>query len=154
MAMRYIVYFFLLVMPTVLYAQPTPINVKPLYHYDFVGINIDLKPGVNCFVITNHKQMEKFFGKTNRPDTPDFSKEQVLVLLVPPAKKDAKLSFDRINMKAGNFVEVYCTTKLNLGRLTYTATPVAVCTIPIYPGVEKVKFYNDDMRLIKAVDVK
>lgn len=138
----------------VLYAQPLPVQVRPLYHYDFIGTGIDLKPGVNCFVITHRKQMEKFFGTTTRPDTPDFSKEQMLVMVVSETKKDAKLSFDKVDSRAGNFVEAYCTVKLNLGRLTYATYPVAVCTIPKYKGVQKVNFYNGDMRLMKSVEVK
>jgi hypothetical protein len=151
--MKRILTFFILALPTILHAQPTPVQVKPLYNYDFIG-NTELKPGVNCFVITNRKQMEKFFGATTRPDTPNFNKEQVLVLVVPATKKDAKLSFDKVDTKAGNFMEVYYTAKLNLGKLTYTTHPVAVCAIPKYKGVQKVNFYNSDKRLIKSVEVK
>ncbi|WP_276131874.1 hypothetical protein [Polluticoccus soli] len=135
-------------------AQPKLVNVKPLYNYDFVGDASDLKPGINCFVITQRKHFDKFFGKTNRPDTPHFAKENVLVLLMPETRKDSKLSFKRVDTKAGDFIEAYCNLDLYKGTVNYKFYPMALAVIPKYPGIKKVNFYNDKTRLIKSVEIK
>lgn len=136
------------------FAQPKPVNVKPLHNYDFVGDGSDLKPGVNCFVITQRKHFDKFFGKSNRPDTPHFAKESVLVLLMPQTNKDSKLSFKQIDTKAGDFIEAYFYADLYKGTVNYKFYPLAMAIIPKYTGVKKVNFYNENMRLIKSVEVK
>jgi len=136
-------------------AQPVPIKIKPLRDYYFVGQGIQLKNGINCFAITDRETFHKFFGKTNRPDTPAFATEIMLVMLMPESKQDAELKFDKVDMKAGNFIEVYCSNKLSKGRLTYSTYPIAVCTIPRYKGVAKLNFYNaGNMRLIQRVELK
>lgn len=135
-------------------AQPKPVNVKPLYNYDFVGDGADLKPGVNCFVITQRKHFDKFFGKTNRPDTPHFARENVLVLLMPQTSKDSKLSFKHIDTKAGDFIEAYCHLDLYKGTVNYKFHPMAIAIIPKYTGIKRVNFYNDNIRLIKSVEIK
>ena|ERR1044071_513407 len=150
---RYLLLFAFYLLPFALAAQPATVNVKPLLNYDFVGDASDLKPGVNCFVLTERRYFDKFFGKSNRPDTPQFSKENVLVLLMPETNKDSKLSFKRVDTKAGDFIEAYCSMDLNKGKLSYKFFPIAVATIPKYPGVKKVNFYNDHMRLIKSVEI-
>jgi hypothetical protein len=139
------------------FAQPTTVQVRHLPDHYFTGgdQNIELKEGINCFVLTNRKQYEKFFGTTTRPDTPQFSKEVMLVLLMPSSKKDSKLAFQRVDMKAGNFIEVYCDVQTNMGKNTYTTYPVAACAIPRYANVTTMKFYDaKNMRRITTVPVK
>lgn len=139
------------------YAQPSTVKVRHLRDYHYVGSNqmLELKEGINCFVLTNRKQYEKFFGTTTRPDTPDFANEVMLLLLMRSSNKDAKLAFQKIDMKAGNFIEVYCDVKTNLGKMTYTAYPTVACAIPRYSNVQIMKFYNaKNMRLIATVRVK
>ncbi|MCD6065139.1 MAG: hypothetical protein K0R82_3050 [Flavipsychrobacter sp.] len=137
-----------------LLAQPSTVNVKPLLNYDFVGDGNALKSGVNCFVITDRKEFNRFFGKSNRPDTPHFAKEMVLVLLMPKTSKDSKLSFKKVDTRAGNFIEAYCDLELYKGTLSYQFFPMALALVPKYAGVRKVNFYKDNLRLIKSVDVK
>lgn len=136
-------------------AQPQPVKIKPLRDYYFIGQGMLLKSGINCFAITDRETFDKFFGKTNRPDTPAFVSEIMLVMLMRESKQDSKLSFDRVDMKAGNFIEVYCSSNLNKGRLTYTTYPIAACTIPKYKGITKLNFYNSkNMKLVQAVALK
>lgn len=151
--MRYLLLSAFYLFPFTLVAQPSAVNVKPLYNYDFVGDATDLKPGVNCFVITDRRYFDKFFGKSARPDTPHFTKENVLVLLMPQTNKDSKLGFKKVD-KAGDFMDAYCELELNKGKLPYKFFPVAVAVIPKYHGVRKVNFYNDTRRIIRTVEVK
>ena len=138
-----------------IYAQPTPVEIKQLLGHYYVGTRQQLKDGVNCFVITDRKDYEEFFGKTDRADTPKFSKEIMLVLLMPASKKDSKMEFKKVDMKAGDFVEAYCALDLNKGRMPYEAYPIATCVIPRYNGVKKVNFYNErGMKLIQSVPFK
>jgi hypothetical protein len=122
--------------------------------YYYVGKQ-QLKPGVNYFVISERKLFEKMFGKTNRADTPHFSKEVMLVLLVDETNKDAKLEVNKVNMKAGDFVEVYCDIDLNKGKLPYKAYPIATYVIPRYKGTDKVNFYDAKrLKLLESVMIE
>lgn len=141
-------------LPFALNAQPTQVQTKTLRDYFFIGEGIDLKSGVNFFAVTTRKQFNRFFGETNRPDTPNFSKEIMLVMVMPASNHDAKLSFDRVDARAGNFIEVYCNIQQRGGKLPYTTYPLSVCAIPKYADVKKLRFYNNKMRLIETVDVK
>src|SRR3989442_701763 len=104
-------------------AQPTEVKVKLLEGYYIIGGNM-LKPGLNCMVITERKTFNKLFGETIRPDTPDFNKEWMLVLALPAGWKENKLAFEKISVKAGNFIEVYCSVKRNEYPLTYLSYPI------------------------------
>lgn len=138
-------------------AQPTEVQAKKLQGYFFSGNDDMLKDGPNCFVITKKQEFEKLFGK-GRADTPQFSKEWMLVLLMPATKKDIQLEFNRISMKAGTFVEVYCDfNKLRGKMLTYENNPIAVCTIPRFEKVKTINFYEErkkGLELVTSVEVK
>jgi hypothetical protein len=135
-------------------AQPQLVNARTLKNIDFIGDDAILKPGINCFVITEWKEYRKFFGTPTQPDTPRFSREMMLVLLMPFTNRDAKLEFNRVDTKAGNFVEVSYRVDLNKGKLTYKFYPIAISVIPRLQGVQRVKFYDGKMKLVKTVEVK
>lgn len=141
----------------VVYAQPTQVQMKKLSGYFFSGSDAILKDGVNYFVIQKKQDFEKLFGK-DRADTPQFSKEWMLVLVMPATRKDILLEFNRISMKAGTFIEVYCDlNKLRGKMLTYDANPIAICTIPRFAGVKTINFYEERKRgleLVESVEVK
>lgn len=142
-------------MPFILFAQPVKVPVRPMQDYHFIGDNAALKPGVNCMVITNRKQFEKTFGKTDRPDTPSFANELMLVLLMPETRRESRLYFERISMKAGEFIEVYCKFDLNIHPLTYRYYPIITCAIPRFAAIHKINFYNErHMRLLESVLIK
>ena len=138
-------------------AQPTEIQAKMLSGYFFSGSESMLKDGPNCFVISKKQEFEKFFGK-GRSDTPHFSKEWMLVLIMPATKKDIQLEFNRISMKAGTFIEVYCDfNKLRGKMLTYETYPLAVCTIPKFERIKTINFYEErkkGLELVTAVEVR
>ncbi|MCB9046335.1 MAG: hypothetical protein H6550_09365 [Chitinophagales bacterium] len=131
--------------------------MKKLQGYYFSGNESVLKDGVNCFVIQKKQDFEKLFGK-GRTDTPSFSKEWMLILLMPATKKDIELEFIRVSMKAGTFIEVYCDlNKLRGKLLTYEANPIAVCTIPKFDGIKDINFYEErkkGLELVESVQVK
>jgi len=155
--MKYRIFFIAIVVcfATCASAQPYAVKVRQLLDHHFIGgQNIALKKGINYFIITNRKQYEKFFGTTNRADTPQFAKELMLVMLMPSSKSESRLIFKNADTKAGNFVEVYCDINTNVGTATYTAYPIAACAIPKYPGMAKMNFYDQRMRLLASVPVK
>lgn len=139
------------------FAQPSPVQMKKLQGYFFSGSESILKDGVNCFVVQKKQDFERLFGK-DRPDTPQFSKEWMLVLVMPATKKDIQLEFVRVSMKAGTFIEVYCDlNKLRGKMLTYEANPIAICTIPKFEGIKTINFYEERKRgleLVESVVVK
>ncbi len=136
------------------YGQPTPVAIKPMKDYQFAGDAGMLKSGVNCIVLSDRKQFEKIFGTTDRADTPQFAKEWMLVLLLPATKKEAKLDFRRISVKAGDFIEVYCNIETRIQPLTYSYYPISTCVIPKYPGIHKINFYHENnMRLLSVAEV-
>lgn len=133
------------------YAQPSEVPMKKHYTYQFVGDDGVLKDGVNFFVIQKKNEFEKLFGK-GRADTPHFSKEWMLVLVMPSTKKDIQLEFNRVSMKAGTYVEVYCDlNKLRGKQMTYKAYPIAVCTIPKYEAVKTVNFFEERRKGLEPV---
>lgn len=138
-------------------AQPSEVQMKKLTGYFFSGDESILKPGVNCFVVQKKQEFEKLFGK-GRTDTPDFNKEWMIILLMPVTKKDIVMDFNRISMKAGTFVEVYCDlNKLRGKLLTYEANPIAICTIPKFDKIKTVNFYEErkkGLELMTSIEVK
>ena len=135
------------------YAQPVPVELHKMPDYYYVG-DLQLKSGVNFFVLTERKDFDKMFGRTNRPDTPHFTKEVMLVMLVPETNKDAKLEVNKVNMKAGDFVEVYCDIDLNKGKLPYKTYPIGTYVIPRFKGTDKIRFYdNRKMKLLETVEI-
>lgn len=138
-------------------AQPRRVEMRKLNGYFFSGNESMLKKGVNCYVITSAKEFEKFFGK-GRADTPHFSKEWMLMLVMPATTKDIKLDFDHVSMKAGNFMEVYCDlNKLKGKHLTYEINPLAVCAIPRFESVKTVNFYErrkSGLELMSAIELR
>lgn len=138
-------------------AQPTEVQMKKQSGYIFVGDEKSLQDGVNYFVLQRKQDFDKMFGKGRR-DGPDFSKEWMLVMVMPSTKKDVQLEFNRISMKAGTFVEVYCDLNKLRGKLnTYEANPIAVCTIPKFPNVKTVNFYEErkkGLELVATVETK
>jgi hypothetical protein len=124
-------------------AQPKSVEVRRLESYFFAGDNKELKSGVNYIVVTDRKQFEKLFSSLQRADTPDFSKELMLVMVMPSSRKESRLYFKSVSVKAGNFIEVNCTFDMNVQPLTYYTNPIAVCVIPRYPSIQKVNFYEE-----------
>lgn len=148
-AMAFIALFMLLSVTSI--AQPAEVQMKKLGGYFFSGGESTLKPGVNFFVVQRKQEFEKLFGK-GRADTPNFNKEWMLVMVMPATKKDIQLEFNRISMRAGTFVEVYCDlNKLRGKLLTYEANPIAVCTIPRFETVKTVNFYEDRKKGLELV---
>lgn len=141
--MKAIITVLLLLIVAKAIAQPVPIEVKRLESYFFAGDNKTLKPGVNYLVVTDRKQFEKIFSKLQRPDTPDFSKELMLVMVMPVSRKESRLYFKSISVKAGNFLEVNCMFDINIQPLTYYANPIAACIIPKFKTVQKINFYEE-----------
>lgn len=146
---RYCFALLLLIISSPGWAQPVQVQITPLQDYYYFSTR-ELQDGVNCHVLTNRKQMDKMFGKIDRPDTPDFSKELLLVMVMPKTKRQAKLSYKR-SMMAGDFIEIYCDIDLKGHRLTYEYNPIAVAIIPRYKDIRKIEFYDQDhMRQLGA----
>ncbi|MCB0698910.1 MAG: hypothetical protein KDC11_03645 [Chitinophagaceae bacterium] len=126
------------------FAQPVKVEMKPLQDLYYIGDEKKLEKGVNCFVLQKRKEYEEFFGKTDRVDTPNFSKEWMLILVLPSTRKDVKMKFNRVSMKAGSFIEIYCDLgKLRGGTLTYEHHPLVACTIPQSDNTRLLKFYEE-----------
>jgi len=139
---------------TLINAQPVPVKMRPLSSYYYVEKGGEkLKNGVNYFVIDDRKSFEKMFGRMNRADTPQFSKEIILMMVMPASKKESTLKFERVSMKAGDFVEVYCSQNLNHHKVNYEMNAIAVAAIPKAPGIKKVIFYDQYMRKLETVEI-
>lgn len=147
--------FILLFSAFTMSAQPVPVKIRQLPTYYFIEKSGErLKNGVNYFVITDRKVFEKMFGKSSRADTPQFSKEMVLVMVMPASKKESTLRFERVMMQAGDFVEVYCKQDLNHHKVNYEMSATAVAALPKSVGVKKVIFYDQYMRRLETVEVE
>jgi hypothetical protein len=136
------------------FAQPRYFQLKPMEGF-FLENKIPLKEGPNFFVITNRQTFIKYFGLINKPDTPHFDYDNVIVMALPPSKKYSQIGFMPTAAKAGNFVEVYCLMDLNKYPLTYLSYPIVAARIPKYFSVTRVNFYrNETKELIETVYIK
>ena len=144
----------LLLFPVLLQAQPVQVKARFLQDYYITDGSL-LKPGTNYLVLTSRKTFNKYFGETKRADTPDFSREILLVMALPPQHHDSKLTMNHISMKAGNFIEVYGTVADDKHPHAYLAYPICMAVLPRYPGINQIHFYRqEDMRLMASVEVK
>ena len=123
-------------------AQPLPLPLRHLREYYYTGGKSLLKNDVNCFVISTHKELKKILGVINRTDSPDFSKEVVLVVMMKQTSWNATVSINRC-IKAGGFIEAYCTIDEGRHTMTYKIYPIDICIIPKYPGIHRIDFYNE-----------
>lgn len=132
-------------------AQPKTIKLRPLDGY-FILNDKEIQKKTNCIVITNRRDFQRLFGSINKPDTPDFNKEIVVVLALPPAHKQSKIWFERALIKAGNFIEVYCGLQRNVHSVPYKSYPIVAAALPRSKEITYVNFYNEkDMKLIESV---
>ncbi|MBS1771796.1 MAG: hypothetical protein JST82_02965 [Bacteroidetes bacterium] len=153
--MKWMILIMFLVLGGIAYSQPGQVPVRRLDNYYYIGTRLNLKNDVNCFVVTTRREFTRFFGETVRPDTPDFSKEVMLILLMPSSDRNTKLSFDKISMKAGGFLEVYCNVKTDKHKMPYKLAPIEVAVVPRFKETKNVNFYNlKHMDLMASVLVK
>lgn len=155
--MKQLLFLFSLLAITIIgYAQPKPVEMRMLQDHYFSGDESLLEDGLNTIVLTSRKEYEKYFGTTSRPDTPHFSKEWMLILVLPTTKYDASLIFERVSVKAGDFMEVYCNVDTKKKRLTYDHNPIAVCVVPKQANINQVDFYNrrKGLHLLSTVNVR
>lgn len=139
--MKQLILIMFLLLPFLIKAQPEKVPIRFLQDYYYYGTT-PLKEGVNAFIVTKRRDFEKLFGKTNRPDTPDFSKEWMVVLAMPKTKWNAKIEIDKVSTKAGSFIEVY--THIDDGRrkYSYDSYPIKVALIPKYKNIKKLNLYE------------
>jgi hypothetical protein len=155
MPIRYLLIFFLVLSGYISPAQPTNVKLRMLEGYYPLNGTYYHK-GPNLWVITDQKTFDRYFGVINKPGAPDFEIEMVLVMTLPPTKRDAKLSFEKIGKRAGSYIEVYCDVQENLGKLPYVAYPTVVAAIPIYFKVSHINFYEakKKKKLMKSVQCR
>ena len=135
-------------------AQPQYFRLKPMEGY-FLDTKVPLKEGPNFFVISDRRKFIKYFGQINKPDTPNFNFDHVIVMALPPSKKQSLIGFMPQAAKAGNFIEVYCVMDLNKYPVTYTSYSIVAARIPRYFSVTRVNFYNDESKkLLETVYIK
>jgi len=136
------------------YAQPQQFKIKPLEGF-FLDGKVPLEKGPNFFVIKDRKKFISWFGHINKPDTPNFDFVNVVVMALRPTKKQAQIGFYPNAVKAGNYIEIYCTIEENKFPLTYTAYPIVLASIPKYFSVTKVNFYDlEEKKLLASVPIK
>lgn len=127
------------------HAQPIYFKLRPMEGYN-LDPKIKLEKGLNFFVISDRRNFIKHFGWINKPDTPRFDYEHVLVMAMPPTNTQAFLNFEKDAAKAGNYIEVYCGVKKDKHEIPYTEYPIVVAAIPKYFHVNQVRFYENDRK--------
>lgn len=131
--------------------QPLSFDLRQMEGF-YLQSNISLEKGLNFFVIRTRRDFIRHFGLINKPDTPNFSREQVVVMALPPSAKESKLAFMPVGKKAGHYVEIYCVPQINIHRLTYTTYPIVVAAMPRYLHVTEINFYhNTNKKLLRKV---
>ena len=82
-------------------AQPRQITVKPLVGF-YLNDRVHLEKGLNFMVINDRKDFIRHFGVVNKPDTPNFRFNDVVVMAMPPTHEQYFLSFDEKGYRAGD----------------------------------------------------
>lgn len=134
-------------------AQPIKFQPRIMEGY-YLDQKIPLKKGINFFVIADRRAFYKFFGKLNRPDTPSFDYENVVVMAMRPQNRQWFLSFSPNAIKAGNYIELYCNERHDKHKIPYTCYPIAVAAIPRYFSVTTINFYNNKNKLYTSLPAK
>ena len=110
---------------------------------------------VEFSVISDERSFVKLFGKIDKDDYPNFDFEHVLVMAMQPTTKQYFLRFDEMAVKAGDFIEVYCSVRKEKHKLTYLDQPIAVAAIPKYLRLSRVDFYDTNTKkLLKSVHLR
>ncbi len=140
--------------PAIGFSQPQwVLIVRPLINY-FMENSVHLGNGVNCFAITKQADFRKMFGVAKTMDNkivePDFDKENVIVIAEPTSNHDMVITFTDA-MRAGDFIEVYCKIEKKKYPLSYEVEHVCAGIIPKYPGVKKMRFYDERRKLLGEV---
>lgn len=155
MGFRHLIYCFLFALfACTAVAQPVPVKLRFLSGYN-LSPKVQLQTGANFFVITKQKIFDKTFsidkGTPPLPGAPDFKKEIVIVMAANPTERITKMAFTGA-MRAGNFIEVYCSYKKTITPLTYTEYPILVATLPIIPDVNEIRFYqgSNELAILKT----
>jgi hypothetical protein len=134
--------------------QPIYVKIRPLEGY-FIDNKIPLKEGLNYFVFRDQRKFEKFFGKIDKPDAPDFEMERVIAIVCSPTKKQTELGLYPKVAKAGDYMEVYFTFNQEKHDLTYISSPIVVAAIPIHYATKKFRFYDEPTRkLMEEVPIR
>lgn len=120
----------------------------------YLDAKVPLKKGLNFFVIKDRKLFQRYFGKQNRPDTPRFDFEEVIVMAMRPQKKESYLSFAPDAMKAGYYIEIYCHEDHKKFKIPYVFYPIAVAAIPKYISVTSINFYDNKNKLYISLPAK
>ncbi|HRO41688.1 MAG TPA: hypothetical protein PL009_02570 [Flavipsychrobacter sp.] len=126
-------------------AQPREFKLKQLTGF-YLDDKIPLEKGLNFKVITNRRDFIKHFGLINKPDTPNLRFNHVIVLALQPTKEQWFLSFEETAIRAGNYIEVYCSIKYDKHKITYLDRPIATAAIPKYFSVKTVNFYDKETK--------
>lgn len=135
-------------------AQPRQITVKPLVGF-YLNDRVHLEKGLNFMVINDRKDFIRHFGVVNKPDTPNFRFNDVVVMAMPPTREQYFLSFDEKGYRAGNYIEVYCEVKHDKHEITYTDYPIVTAAIPRFFSVRTVNFYDkESKKLLASVRVR
>ncbi len=142
----------LLLFPACVFSQPQSFEMRPLEGY-YLDAKIPLKKGLNFFVISDQKTFTKYFGNIHKADAPRFDFEHVLVMAMPDTKKQMILEIAPNAVKAGNYIEVYCSAKKkNKHTLTYFDHPIVVIAIPKYFSVNEINFYDkEELKLLESI---
>lgn len=149
-----ILFVLLLTLGFQLKAQPIYVKIRPLEGY-FIDPKIPLKEGLNYFVFRDNRKFEKFFGKIDKPEAPDFEMERVIAIVHSPTKKQTQLGLYPKVAKAGDYMEVYFNFNMEKHNLTYESSPIVVAAVPIHFVTRKFKFYDEPTRkLLATVDIK
>lgn len=155
MKMIYQLLLVLACLPATLQAQPKNVIVQHLQGL-FLSPKTPLQKGANCMVITKEKDFAKTFGLTaaqaHAPNMPNFEKENILILALPPDNKDADLDMTTA-VTAGNFMEIQCYVKRKIYPLSYTTHPLVVVTVPKFKGVNTYRFY-EGRKILTTVSIK
>lgn len=151
---KFIFYILLFLVSIESDAQPLHIKLRFLEGY-YANEKMHLKNGVNYMVISNERLFEKYFGKIDKKEKPNFDFEHVVIMMMRPTRKQYFLSFNENAIKAGNYIEIYCNVRKEKHELPYFDHPIAIAAIPKYFSVNKINFYSvEEHKLMESVAVK
>jgi len=124
-------------------AQPYNVILGPLKGY-FISDKVELQSGMNYAVFSKAKTFNRYFGvaktMSNTIHYPDFNKEWVLMLALPPTRHETDIQFLHA-IRAGSVLHVYYKVK-HAYPLTYSMQPLELVLVPRTSEIKTVMFYE------------
>lgn len=132
---------------------PMDIPVMPIPHNYFLKNTVKLDNGINCIVVRNKSNFNKYFGvgvaNGEHVEPIDFNGHFVVAIAMQ-TKKMTDMIIERAELENGT-LKLICMVHQHQEQNSHESTPIAMAAVPKDQEIKKISFYSQD-RLLKTVN--